>query len=71
MNKRYTNLNNLISDVKSDIDKSLKNEVFDEVRNIELEHVQKDVLDAYSPRDYVSWISSLMWICQRRYPPEV
>ena len=47
MNKRYTNLNNLISDVKSDIDKSLKNEVFDEVRNIELEHVQKDVLDAY------------------------
>lgn len=53
MSKRYTNLNNLISDVKSDIDKSLKNEVFDEIRAIELEHVQKDVLDAYSPKDYV------------------
>ena len=53
MGKRYTNLNNLISDVKSDIDKSLKNEVFDEIRAIELEHVQKDVLDAYSPKDYV------------------
>ncbi len=53
MSKRYTNLNNLISDVKSDIDKSLKNEVFDEIRAIELEHVQKDVLDVYSSKDYV------------------
>ena len=53
MGKRYTNLNNLISDVKSDIDKSLKNEVFEEIRAIELEQVQKDVLDAYSPKDYV------------------
>lgn len=53
MSKRYTNLDNLISDIKSDIEKSLKNEVFEEVRAIELEHVQKDVLDAYSPKDYV------------------
>ena len=53
MGKRYKNLDNLILDVKSDIEKSLKNEVFEEVKEIELEHVQKDVLDVYSPKDYV------------------
>ena len=50
--RNYSDLDVLLKDLKSDIKDTLSKEVFDEVRDIELEHVQRDVFDAYRPKIY-------------------
>ena len=37
---------------KSDVDDVLSKEVFDEVRDIEMEHIQTDVFSQYTPKIY-------------------
>lgn len=48
----YSDIDVFLKDLKSDIKDTLSKEVFDEVRDIELEHVQRDVFDAYCPKIY-------------------
>lgn len=50
--RNYSDLDVFLKDLKSDIKDTLSKEVFDEVRDIELEHVQRDVFDAYRPKIY-------------------
>lgn len=50
--RNYSDLDMFLKDLKSDIKDTLSKEVFDEVRDIELEHVQRDVFNAYHPRIY-------------------
>lgn len=45
-------MNALLKDLKSDIEDTLAHEVLDEVKNIELRHIQDDVLSTYSPKIY-------------------
>lgn len=52
MKKSYTDVNALLKDLKNDIEDTLAKEVFDEVRDIELRHVEEDVLSAYHPKIY-------------------
>lgn len=48
----YDNIDTLLKDLKSDIEDTLMDEVLDEVRNIEIEHVEEDVFSVYSPSIY-------------------
>lgn len=48
----YDNVDWLLKDLKSDIEDVLMDEVLDEVKNIELYHIQNDVLNAYTPQIY-------------------
>lgn len=48
----YDNIDTLLKDLKSDIEDTLMDEVLDEVRNIEIEHVKEDVFSVYSPSIY-------------------
>lgn len=48
----YDDIDELLNDIRSDIEETLKDEVFDEVREIELEHIERDVLSAYTPKIY-------------------
>lgn len=48
----YDNIDTLLKDLKSDIEDTLMDEVLDEVKNIEIEHVEKDVFSVYSPSIY-------------------
>ena len=50
--RNYSDLDVFLKDLKSDIKDTLSKEVFEEVRDIELEHVQRDVFDAYRPKIY-------------------
>lgn len=50
--RNYSDLDVFLKDLKSDIKDTLSKEVFDEVRDIELEHVQRDVFDSYRPKIY-------------------
>ena len=51
-NKNYDSLDAFVKDLKSDIEDTLYKEVFDEVCDIEMEHVQMDVLYRYQPQIY-------------------
>lgn len=48
----YKNLNDLMVSVQSAIDNTLENEVFEEVKETELRHIEKDVYAVYKPNDY-------------------
>lgn len=50
--KNYDSLDAFIKDLKSDIEDVMSKEVFEEVRNIEMEHIQSDVLNRYHPKIY-------------------
>lgn len=48
----YDDIDELLNDIRSDIEDTLKDEVFEEVRDIELEYIERDVLSAYMPKIY-------------------
>lgn len=48
----YDNIDTLLKDLKSDIEDTLADEVLDEVRDIELFHIEQDVFRSYSPKIY-------------------
>lgn len=48
----YDDIDSLLNDLKSDIEDTLSNEVLDEVRDIELFHIEQDVFRSYSPKIY-------------------
>lgn len=48
----YDEIDSLLKDLKSDIEDTLTHEVLDEVKNIELRHIEDDVLSTYSPKIY-------------------
>ncbi len=52
MKENYTDIDSLLRDLKSDIEDTLMDEVLDEVREIELQHIEDDVLGVYSPKIY-------------------
>lgn len=52
MKKSYNDIKTLKNDLKKDINAVLADEVFDEVRKCELEHVEEDVFSVYSPKIY-------------------
>lgn len=52
MKKEFDEWDDLMNDIKSDIDDVLSKEVFDEVRDIEMEHIQTDVFSQYTPKIY-------------------
>lgn len=49
----YKNLNDLMVDIQSAINNTLENEVFEEVKETELRHIQTDVYDVYEPTVYI------------------
>lgn len=52
MKKSYTEWDDLVKDIRSDIDDVLSKEVFGEVRDIEMEHIKSDVFATYTPEIY-------------------
>lgn len=48
----YDDVNMLLKDLKSDIEDTLRDEVFDEVKRTELRHIEEDVFSVYSPQIY-------------------
>lgn len=48
----YDDVDILLKDLKADIEDTLMDEVLDEVKNIEIEHVEEDVFSVYSPSIY-------------------
>lgn len=50
--KHFTDIDALLADVQKSINKSLENEVMDAVREVELSHIQREVLNVYSPSIY-------------------
>ena len=52
MKNTYDDIDKLLKDMRSDIEDTLSKEVFEEVRDIEMEHVYRDVLSTYSPKIY-------------------
>lgn len=42
----------LLKDLKNDIESTLMDEVLDEVKEIELKHIEQDVFSVYSPKIY-------------------
>lgn len=48
----YDDIDILLKDLKSDIEDTLRDEVFDEVKRTELRHIEEDVLSIYSPQIY-------------------
>lgn len=48
----YDDVGTLIKDLKSDIEDVLMDEVLDEVKEIELKHVEDDVFSVYQPKIY-------------------
>lgn len=50
--KYFTDINALLADVQKSINKSLQNEVMDAVRDVELSHIERDVLNVYTPSIY-------------------
>ena len=52
MGKRYQSLRSLLNDIKKDVEKGLEVSVGKRVVEIEVEHIKKDVYDAYSPNTY-------------------
>ena len=54
MKNTYDDIDKLLKDMRSDIEDTLSKEVFEEVRDIEMEHVYRDVLSTYSCLLYTS-----------------
>lgn len=52
MKDSYDEIEELLKDIKSDIQDTLCDEVLDEVKRIELEHVRDDVFSVYLPKIY-------------------
>lgn len=52
MKNVYNDVDSLLSDLKTDIEDALMDEVLDEVKDIELRHIEDDVLSVYSPQIY-------------------
>lgn len=52
MKKSYSDIDLLLKDLKSDIEEVLMDEVLDEVKDIEIRHVEEDVFSVYSPNVY-------------------
>ena len=50
--KNYDDFDNLVNDLKSDIEDTLSKEVFNTVRDIELWYIKRDVMDRYQPQIY-------------------
>ena len=48
----YDDIDSLLKDLKSDIEDTLMDEVLDSVKEIELKHIESDVLSTYSPKIY-------------------
>ncbi len=53
----YDDIDVLLKDLRSDIEDTLMDEVLDEIKDIELKHIEQDVLDVYSPSIYQRRIS--------------
>lgn len=52
MKKSYSDIDLLLKDLKSDIEDVLMDEVLDEIKDIEIRHVEEDVFSVYSPNVY-------------------
>lgn len=52
MKNTYDDIEDLLKDMRSDIEDTLSEEVFEEVRDIELEHIAEDVIASYHPKVY-------------------
>lgn len=52
MKNSYTEVDDLLRDLKSDIEDVLADEVLSEVKDIELFHIEQDVLSVYTPKIY-------------------
>lgn len=52
MKSKYDDVDMLLNDIKSDMEDVLSKEVFDEARNIELEHIQMEVINRSTPAIY-------------------
>lgn len=52
MDKLYDEMEGLLADIESDIGETLMDDVLDNVKEIELKHIWRDVFDTYSPRIY-------------------
>jgi len=48
----YDDVDELLNDIKSDIEDTLMCEVLDEVKDIELQYIKHDVLSVYKPKIY-------------------
>lgn len=52
MKKSYSDIKALKADLKKDINAVLADEVFNEVRKCEMEHIEEDIFSVYSPKIY-------------------
>lgn len=52
MKNIYDDINELLEDIEFDIEDTLMNEVLEEVKGMEVEHVKTDVFNVYSPNIY-------------------
>lgn len=52
MKKSYSDIDLLLKDLKSDIEDVLMDEVLDEIKDIEIRHIEEDVFSVYSPSVY-------------------
>ena len=52
MKKSYNDIKALKADLRKDINAVLADEVFNEVRKCELEHIEEDVFSVYNPKIY-------------------
>ena len=52
MKKSYNDIKALKADLKKDINAVLADEVFNEIRKCELEHIDEDVYSVYNPKIY-------------------
>lgn len=48
----YDDIQELLNDIRSDIEDTLSDEVLDKVKDIELKHVEEDVFAVYKPKIY-------------------
>lgn len=48
----YDDIDQLLNDIRSDIEETLMDDVLVEVKDIELKHVEDDVFSVYSPKIY-------------------
>ena len=52
MKSKYDDIDMLLNDIKSDMEDVLSKEVFDEARDIELKHIQTEVINRSTPTIY-------------------
>lgn len=48
----YDDIDELLDDIRSDIEETLADEVLEEVKDIELKYIEQDALSAYTPKIY-------------------